>query len=93
MTIGVCDHDKLQPLGARATHPIEPRCGTLAVLLSQGTEALALARHKQSTGLFVSGLCLAGMSRSRLRALSAHRHRALPAHRITAHSGASNYRF
>ncbi len=65
MTNGFCDHDKLHLLGDSATRPIEPRCGTLAALLSQGTEALALARLKQSTGLFVSGLGLAGMSPQR----------------------------
>ncbi len=85
MKIDLCSHDNLHVLGGSATCPIEPRCGTLAALLSQGAEALALARHKQSSGLFVSGLGLAGMS--------PRRRRVLPAHRITAHSGPSNYRF
>ncbi len=62
MDIDLCTHDSDHLMGDNATHPIEPRCGTLAALL-----------------------LLAGMS---LR-----RRRALPAHRITAHSGASNYRF
>ncbi len=82
MNIDICTHDNVHLLGKSATHPIEPRCGTLAALLSQGAQALALARHKQSTGLFVSGLSLAGMS--------PQRRRALPAHRIAAHSGAFN---
>ncbi len=65
MNIDICTHDNVHLLGKSATHPIEPRCGTLAALLSQGAQALALARHKQSTGLFVSGLSLAGMSPQR----------------------------
>ena len=95
MNIGCLAHAVLHHLGENATHPIEPRWRTLAALLSQGTEALAFARHKQSSGLFVSGLSLVGVSpqrpaqakrRARLRL-------ALPAHPIAAHSGASNYRF
>ncbi len=71
--------------GVSATRPSAPHCGTLAALLSQGQEALAFGRHKQSSGLFVSGLSLAGTS--------PQRRRALPAHRITAHSAVSNCRF
>ena len=56
-------HDGVHLKGDSATHPIEPhwrtRAGLQAVLLSQGTEALACARHKQSSGLFVFGLGLA----------------------------------
>ena len=85
MNIDSCGHDRVHLLGESATHPIEPRCGTLAALLRQGTEALAFARHKQSSGLFESGLSLACMS--------PQRRRALPAHRIAAHSGAPNCGF
>ena len=28
-----CGHDRVHLLGESATHPIEPRCGTLAALL------------------------------------------------------------
>ena len=42
-------------MGDSATRPIEPRWRTLAVLLSQGGDALACARHKQSSALFVPG--------------------------------------
>ena len=78
-----------------ATHPIEPPWRTLAALLSQGTEALAFARHKQSSGLFVSGLSLAGsepVSSGPSEAQGSLR-LALPAHALTDHSGASNCRF
>jgi len=85
MNSGFRTHDHLHLLGDSATHPIEPHWRTLAALLSQGAEALACARHKQSSGLFMSGHSLAGMS--------PQRRRALPAHPIAAHSGASNYGF
>ena len=60
VTIENSAHGQDHQTGERATHPIEPPWRTLAALLSQGTEALAFARHKQSSGLFVSGLSLAG---------------------------------
>ena len=85
MTIEFFAPDDLHLLGESATHPIEPRWRTLAALLRQGAETLAFARHKQSTGLFVSGLSLVGMS--------PQRRRALPSHPIAAHSGASSCRF
>ena len=85
MNIDFCGHDRTHVLGDSATHPIEPHWRTLAALLSQGAEALACARHKQSSGLFMSGHSLAGMS--------PQRRRALPAHPIAAHSGASNCGF
>ena len=47
-------------MGDSATRPIEPRWRTLAVLLRRGGDALACARRKQSSGLFVSGHSLAG---------------------------------
>ena len=87
MNIEVLPHDSLHLLGESATHPIEPRCGTLAALLAlqaAPSEAWPFARHGQSTGLPVSGLSLAGMS--------PQRRRALPAHRIAARLGASNCR-
>ena len=63
MRCGFRSHDHLHLMGDSATRPIEPHWRTLAglqaVFLSQGTEALACARHKQSSGLFVFGLGLA----------------------------------
>jgi hypothetical protein len=89
MNTDIHTHDDPHLLGENATHPIEPRCGTLAGLLHLAGRAKPaawpFARHSQSTGLSVSGLSLAGTSPPRRRAL--------PAHRITAHSGASNCGF
>ena len=56
---GFFAQERLHHLGESVTHPIEPHFGTLAALLRQGTEALAFARHKQSSGLFMFGLGLA----------------------------------
>ena len=33
MNIDFCSHDGVHLVGESATHPIEPRCGTLAALL------------------------------------------------------------
>jgi hypothetical protein len=89
MDTEVSSHDHPHRLGESATHPIEPRCGTLAALFHLAGRAKPgawpFARHSQHTGLSVSGLSLAGMSPPRRRAL--------PAHRITAPSGASNCGF
>ena len=92
---GLFAHECFQDSGERATHPIEPHFGTLAALLSQGTEALAFARHKQSLGLFVSGLSHAGkgLQRPAQAKRRARLRLALPAHRIAAHSGASHCGF
>ena len=60
VNVDVCHHDEAHLMGDTATRPIEPRWRTLAVLLRQGGDALACARHKQSSGLFVSGHSLAG---------------------------------
>jgi hypothetical protein len=85
----ISSHDHPHRLGESATHPIGPRCGTLAALLHLAGRAkpgaLPFARHSQSTGLSVSGLSLAGMS--------PEQRRALPARRSAAHSGASNCGF
>ena len=82
MNTEFCTHGPVHHLGESATHPIELRYGTPVSLLRQGTEALAFARHKQSSGLFESGLSLAGKSPQRRHALLTHR--------IAAHSGVSN---
>jgi len=69
---GVHCHSALHLLGGSAARPIEPRWRTLAVLLRQGGDAMACARRKQSAGLSVSGLSLAGgYARSSLRRASA----------------------
>ena len=95
MSIQNFAHEQVHRSGDSATHPIEPPWRTLAALLRQGTEALAFARHKQSSGLFVSGLSLVGLSPR--RPAQAKRRAclrlALPAHAMTAHSGASNCGF
>ena len=65
MNADVRTHDNHHQKGGSAWHPNEQRCGTLAALLCQGQEALVFARHKQSSGRFVSGLKLAGMSPQR----------------------------
>jgi len=60
VTADVRPHDEPHLLGDSAVRPIEPRWRMLAVLLRQGGDALSCARHKLSSGLFVSGLSLAG---------------------------------
>ena len=60
VTADVRPHDEPRLMGDSATRPIEPRWRTLAVLLRHIRDALACARHKQSSGLFVSGHSLAG---------------------------------
>ena len=85
MNIDTCGHDRVHLLGESATHPIEPRCGTLAALLllagmSQSQRLWPSAGTNSPCGLFVSRL-------------SPQRRRALPAHRIAAHSGAPNCGF
>ena len=92
---GFLAHDRLHHSGESATHPIAPHFGTPAALLRQGTEALAFARHKQSSGLFVSGLSLAGSEPASSGPSEAQGslRLALPAHAIAAHSVASNCRF
>ena len=95
VTIENSAHGRDHQTGESATHPIEPPWRTLAALLSQGTEALAFARHKQFSGLFVSGLSLAGSEPASSGPSEAQGslRLALPAHAIAAHSGASNCRF
>ena len=95
VTIENCAHGRDHQTGESATHPFKPPWRTLAALLSQGTEALAFARHKQSSGMFVSGLSLAGgepASSGPSEAQGSLR-LALPAHAIAARSGASNCGF
>ena len=95
MTVENFAHEQVHHSGDSATHPIEPPWRTLAALLSQGTEALAFARRKQSPGLFVSGLSLVGTSPQRPAQAKCRAclRQSLPAHAMAAHSGASNCGF
>ena len=51
-----CGHDRVHLLGESATHPIEPRCGTLAALLllagkqPAASSRLAIAPHRSPLG-------------------------------------------
>ncbi len=63
MNIDIGTHDNVHLLGASATHPIEPRCGTLAALLplagmsqSQSQRLWPSPGTNSPYGLFVSGL-------------------------------------
>jgi len=56
-----------------ATHPIAPSCGLLSALVRQRQRLGPSTRTNSPQGLLVSGLSLAGTSRSHLRALGAHR--------------------
>jgi hypothetical protein len=63
-----------------ATHPIELCYGTLAALLRQSQRLWPSSGTNSPQGLFVSGLSLAGTSRSHLCALGAHRRLPCRAH-------------
>ena len=61
MNIDICTHDNVHLLGESATHPNEPRCGTLAALLllagmSQSQRLWPSPGTNSPYGLFVSGL-------------------------------------
>jgi hypothetical protein len=82
MNIHLCAHEHPYRLADSATHPIEPRCDTLAALLLLAGMSLpgrpkGEYRSAQHEGTPVSP----------------QRPRALPARRITAHSGAANCGF
>ena len=90
MDTEIRSHEHPYLLGESATHPIEPRCGTLAALL----RLAGMSPQRCPT-------CRARLSRSLSPfALSTGtqvpvepQRSPLPSHRITAHSGASNGRF
>ena len=75
MNMDSCGHDRVHLLGESATHPIEPRCGTLAGLQAV---LLLLAGMSQSQRLWPSagtnsprGLFVSRLSPQRRRALQA----------------------
>ena len=74
-SIDIRAHAHFHRLGANATHLIELRCSTLAVLLRQSQEALAFVRHKQSSRT----VCVRTQPRGH--------EPATPPRRTTAHSG------
>jgi hypothetical protein len=85
MNAEICIHDNPHLLGESATHPTEPRYGTLAaLLLLAGTEG----RGSKPTRVGLDG----PKARCLWHRAVPQRRRALPAHRIAARSGASNCR-
>ena len=89
MNIDSCGHDRVHLLGESATHPIEPRCGTLVALLLLA--GMSPQRRRP---------CRPRRARTPASSPGANRPQdglcpglALPAHRIAAHSGAPNCGF
>ena len=90
MNAEIFSHDDHHRLGDSATHPIEPRCDTLAALL------LLAGMSPPGRPKPVLSLVEGGEFRSAQHEgtrMSPQCRRALPARRITAHSGASNCGF
>ena len=87
MDTEISSHHHPHLLGESATHPIEPRYGTLAALLCMSPQRCHPCRARPSRSL--SPFALSTGTQVPVEPQRSP----LPAHRITAHSGASNYCF
>ncbi len=90
MDIEIRSHDHSHLLGESATHPIEPRCGTLAALLRLA--GMSPQRCPPCRARLSRSLSPFALSTGTQVPVEPQRS-PLPTHRITAHSGASNCRF